>query len=1107
MQPVIYVTSCVRWHHSSHCGGHVNEVSPSLTRVFLHLLLLTGNNVESNHKPVQSCVTPSSVHWGSISVPSKLSSSQGLPPDLARADLTSQSALNPSIKKTKELETPTLGPVLSANQQGQGGDIQAENGSVKNAQAEPPLTELPPWVEFKVDQNLTLNDIHEWNQQNPNNKFSTLVLGRVTAILESKVVQAGIKLVPDNPVPAQSLVSALVSLALLGTKIPAAKQEVSGFAKEVATDISLLADVFGGPSNSSPLLEVAWDDLQKTRDLVNEICEWANVELAIHYGQQRKKWSNAPGLYKDIEDWHAKLDRARSKFSQHTLIHILKSVATTTQSVDDIKHGLQNMAPHLAELHKDREIEKVLQSIQATLGKRIVPSAKYDAKEQREREYIVNTRLDILEEIMTWTNLKSNTENCLWITGKVYVGKSTIAAHLAEKLGDEKSLYAQFFIARAIDSTTDPDSIFPTMAWQLAERSPLAAVLIKKNLDSVPSHASRLSKEQASALFLEPLQVIAQYAGKVVIILDGVDELVKLREFPTFTLSKVTSILCDIVHDLPPQVKVLILSRPEQPILQNIPSGIKQLELPVEQSISDMEKILDQKLKTLVNTYKLTNWPSAAQRKQLCDLAAGHLGWTQLVIAWITQQLEQTAQKQIRAQQLFEELQAAPLVAGDLESLYQLILTRITPPLPPNREEFLMGFAIIVGALAVLQEPLDISTLRGLVLLDLESSGLHYLDLVDFLDEMSSVFLDGTDSMSKTTTKELDQFLPDINNFMKNSFLQWLEVLSLEKEVSSAVPTLQAMEKHLQDPSLLLLIQDAIKFVEKFEVPIQTSAPHIYISALPQAPTDSLIYQQYLHQFPQLPCMKEGAESWDGVPTKVRYASLSSKGTHLVATFSDKTLRVFNLPKGEVSHTQFMVDAWAVAISSNGRLVTTVARGALCLWEVGEGQEMKRFQLDVGDHEPDSIPDEDPDTAPEKYVPLSLSPNEICIALLVAGCGASIHVWDLSSPQDSMKVVGYHMNKGVTSVVFFPDGKQIMSTSQDGTIRVWDGEELAEIEYFYDGDGQWILGNDEELLCWTLSGVRHPRNNLIIGPHVDLTHSVHGEQWLNCKQPAAIADS
>jgi WD40 repeat protein len=324
-----------------------------------------------------------------------------------------------------------------------------------------------------------------------------------------------------------------------------------------------------------------------------------------------------------------------------------------------------------------------------------------------------------------------------------------------------------------------------------------------------------------------------------------------------------------------------------------------------------------------------------------------------------------------------------------------------------------------------------------------------------------------------------------------------------------------------------------------------------------------------------------------------------------------------------------MVDAWAVTISSDGRLVTTVARGALCLWEVGESQEMKRFQLDIGDHEPDDG-DDDPDITPEKYVPLSLSPNDICIAvgcrndifvfhshtglipsspfightdivrsiaystdsthivscskdhtvrvwdvssgtckftfeghtywntvsfspkdtqiavgtawagtihlwtlgttepyvlqhkdngavsslafsqdarLLVAGPAASIHVWDLSSPQDSMKVVGYHVKGWVTSVVFFPDGKQIMSTSEDGAIRVWDGEEVAEIKSDFGGGGRWILENDKELLFWSLSGVRHPRNNLIIGPHIDLARFVHGEQWVNCRQPVAIADS
>jgi hypothetical protein len=50
---------------------------------------------------------------------------------------------------------------------------------------------------------------------------------------------------------------------LLSQKIPEARQEVCDLAKEVATDISLLADAFG--TSDSPLLNRAWDDLMETR--------------------------------------------------------------------------------------------------------------------------------------------------------------------------------------------------------------------------------------------------------------------------------------------------------------------------------------------------------------------------------------------------------------------------------------------------------------------------------------------------------------------------------------------------------------------------------------------------------------------------------------------------------------------------------------------------------------------------------------------------------------------------------------------------------------------------------------------------------------------------
>jgi len=50
---------------------------------------------------------------------------------------------------------------------------------------------------------------------------------------------------------------------MLLQKIPEAKREVCDFAKDVVTDISLLADALG--TSDSPLLNRAWDDLKETR--------------------------------------------------------------------------------------------------------------------------------------------------------------------------------------------------------------------------------------------------------------------------------------------------------------------------------------------------------------------------------------------------------------------------------------------------------------------------------------------------------------------------------------------------------------------------------------------------------------------------------------------------------------------------------------------------------------------------------------------------------------------------------------------------------------------------------------------------------------------------
>ena len=92
----------------------------------------------------------------------------------------------------------------------------------------------------------------------------------------------------------------------------------------------------------------------------------------------------------------------------------------------------------------------------------------------------------------------------------------------------------------------------------------MAALVIQDKLETTPLNIiKKLSDTQAHVLFLEPLWAIAEYAPKVqvVLVIDGVDELVNAEPSD---LSKVTSVLCGIMLDLPANVKFLIFSRPEQ---------------------------------------------------------------------------------------------------------------------------------------------------------------------------------------------------------------------------------------------------------------------------------------------------------------------------------------------------------------------------------------------------------------------------------------------------------------------------------------------------------------------------------------------------------------
>ena len=63
------------------------------------------------------------------------------------------------------------------------------------------------------------------------------------------------------------------------------------------------------------------------------------------------------------------------------------------------------------------------------------------------------------------------------------------------------------------------------------------------------------------------------------------------------------------------------------------------------------------------------------------------------------------------------------------------------------------------------------------------------------------------------------------------------------------------------DQELTLFINDALRFISAFIIPISRYAPHIYVSALSFTPEQSLVAQKFCSRFPNTVVVTEGKPS------------------------------------------------------------------------------------------------------------------------------------------------------------------------------------------------------------------------------------------------------
>ncbi|KAL5503723.1 hypothetical protein ACEPAH_7794 [Sanghuangporus vaninii] len=638
-----------------------------------------------------------------------------------------------------------------------------------------------------------------------------------------------------------------------------------------------------------------------------------------------------------------------------------------------------NTAKQVLDIKSQQQLEALLEPL------------KSDPSDISKRPRCLNgTRQEYLDPIMDFLFAETS-PNVHWLTGAAGSGKSTIAVTAFEQCGARGCSPAYMFFER---EKSDPSSVIRTIAYMLASHHPSIARHILCALESNKTIRGAAIEKQFEKLISEPLQAAsALIAGPIVVILDALDECGNAEQRRDLVQLLKTDFIV-----LPPKVRILITSRPEGDIVEDLPESDRIRRIELKESRHDVDLYIRQEMAQALGKPVLKGQVWDDSLRVLCNAADGLFIWASTAIRMVRgpgdrrRNLQQLVDniRSLGEHGLYDLYATALKGSGIWQSNLRDIGTTVLGLILVAKEA-LTG-AVIEAFLGLEEDTVDpiLNQLQSVISYEPgKPVRLHHASFADYLlssgrSGKEPWHVDETRQKQSVTERCFDVMAEKLHFNMcsiESSFLRNSEIPQLDERVMDKIPPhlgyvcrLWAVHLHeLEWSDGLTAVRDdekiwkrsideemssflwrAYKLVVAFEYPISQSAPHIYLSAISLWKGESLIADRYSVTHPVVKVDRLGRRTpgqcmkvLQGHTDCVRSIAVSADGERIASGAGDATVRVWSAFSGELIAGPFKADnkVRSVSFSPDGNQVVSGSEdGTIHVWDVDTGSRVSVFK-------------------------------------------------------------------------------------------------------------------------------------------------------------------